>query len=119
MIHKFENLECWKSAYEFNIGTFTMLDRNKLNNHWALRDQLSRASLSIMNNISEGYGRFGNKDKLRFFNISHASCNEVKSMLYLINGLHYIPHEEFLKLFEQLELSQKQVLGYIKYLRKR
>jgi four helix bundle protein len=119
MIHKFENLECCKSAYQFNIDTFSMLDKNILNNHWSLRNQLSRASLSIMNNIAEGYGRFGDKDKIRFFNISHSSCNEVKSMLYLINGLQYINPTEFTKLFEELELSQKLILGYIRYLNKR
>lgn len=116
MIYRFEDLECWKSAMDFNIHIFTLLDKNKFNNHWVIQNQLSRASLSIMNNVAEGFGRFGDKDKIRFFNISYASCNEVKSMLYLINGMRYIKNEEFQSLKTQLEKTEKLILGFIRYL---
>ncbi len=116
MIHKFEELECWKSALDTNLNIFSLLDQKKLNNHWCIHNQLASACLSIMNNIAEGYGRIGIKDRIKFFNYSHASCNEVKSMLYLINELEYITKEEFAILNTQLELTQKLTLGYIRYL---
>ncbi len=116
MIYKFEELDCWVSARNFNINIFSLLDQKKLSNHWPIHNQLASASLSIMNNIAEGYGRIGIKDRIKFFNYSHASCNEVKSMLYLINELEYITKEEFTKLKTQLELTQKLTLGYIRYL---
>jgi four helix bundle protein len=116
MINRFEDLECWKSARDFNLGIFNLLDQNKFKNNWAIHNQLSRASLSIMNNVAEGFGRYGNNDKIKFFNISHASCNEVKSMLYLISGMKYISDTEFIHLKSQLEITQKQILGFIRYL---
>ncbi len=115
MAYKFEDLNCWKSAFEFNIEAFTILDNKKFNNHWTIKDQLSRASISIMNNIAEGYGRFGKKDKIRFLNISQASCCEVKSMLYLIERLNYISKDEFQSLFFKLENTHKLILGFIRH----
>ncbi len=119
MAYKFEDLNCWKSAFEFNIEALTILDQKKINNHRALEDQLSRASLSIMNNIAEGYGRYGKKDKIKFLNISQASCCEVKSMLYLIERMNYITKEEFQSLYSKLESTQKLILGFIRYLNKK
>jgi four helix bundle protein len=40
------------------------------------RDQLLRASSSIGNNIAEGYGRIGIKEKKRFYRIALGSVRE-------------------------------------------
>lgn len=114
---KFEELGCWQAARKFNTNIFLTLDTVSLNNHWALKNQLSSASLSIMNNIAEGFGRFHLKDRIRFFNIAHASCNEVKSMLYLIEDLGYFPEKRLSVLKKELLDTQKQLLGFIRYLK--
>ncbi len=43
-----------------------------------------------MNNIAEGFERYVDIEFKRFLDISKASCEEVRSMLYLANDLKYI-----------------------------
>ncbi|MFQ5601602.1 MAG: four helix bundle protein [Candidatus Krumholzibacteriia bacterium] len=46
-----------------------------------LRDQLARASLSIVNNIAEGAGKFSSGDKRRYYLSALGSCTESAAML--------------------------------------
>lgn len=84
---------------------------------FGLKDQLRRASVSIMNNIAEGFGRFSTKEKIRFFEIAQSSANEVRSMFYLLEDLGYVDDKTLANLRTLLEDCQKQCWGLIKYLR--
>ena len=86
---------------------------------FGLRDQLRRASVSIMNNIAEGFARFSFKEKVRYFEIAQSSANEVKSMLYLIEDLSYVELKTLEVLHQKVDVCQKQIWGLIKYLRRR
>lgn len=50
---------------------------------FSFRDQITRASLSIMNNIAEGHERDSKKEFARFLKIAKGSCGEVRSMLLI------------------------------------
>jgi four helix bundle protein len=54
------------------------------------RDQLLRASLSIMNNIAEGHGRPTTAERNRYLVIARGSCNEVRSMMHHAKRMHYV-----------------------------
>ncbi len=60
---------------------------------YSFRDQIQRASISVMNNISEGFERGSAADFARMLDISKGSSGEVRSMLYLAEDMHYIPIE--------------------------
>ena len=49
-----------------------------------LRDQLLRASLSIVLNTSEGSARSSQKDRKRLYGIALGSCREVQALLMLL-----------------------------------
>ena len=49
-----------------------------------LRDQLLRASLSIVLNTSEGSAKPSPKDRKRFYGIALGSCREVQVLLMLL-----------------------------------
>jgi four helix bundle protein len=53
-----------------------------------LEDQIKRALSSAILNLAEGNGRWGIKDRNRFFNISLASIAEVASVMdiFLVYG---------------------------------
>jgi four helix bundle protein len=50
----------------------------------ALRDQLDRASASILLNIAEGAGRFSPPEKARFYGIARGSATECAAILDLL-----------------------------------
>ncbi len=67
-----ERLDVYGVALEFQVLVATVLPRR----HRTLRDQLERASLSIVLNIAEGSGRRSRSDKARFYCIARGSSAE-------------------------------------------
>ena len=83
---------------------------------YPFRDQISRAVVSVMNNIAEGFERNSDKELKQFLYIAKGSVGEVRSMLYLARELKYISEEEF-QLFYSLCLEISKLLsGFIKTL---
>ena len=62
------------------------------------RKQIEKASVSIMNNIAEGYERRTNYEFRLFLYIAKGSCGEVRSMLYLAKDEGKISDIDFIKL---------------------
>ena len=52
----------------------------------AVRDQLDRASLSVVLNTAEGAGRFAPRDKARFYSIARGSANETVALLDVVRA---------------------------------
>ena len=86
-IESFEELECWKSAKDLTIQVYAICNNDSLKTEFTAKDQLKRAALSSMNNIAEGFGRFSNKESIRFYNISTASLDEVIACCYHTRNL--------------------------------
>ncbi|MEO0724582.1 MAG: four helix bundle protein [Bacteroidota bacterium] len=116
-VDRFEELGCWISARKLTTEIYKL--NGEIKRDYGLRDQLRRASVSIMNNIAEGFGRFSFKEKVRYLEIAQSSANEVRSMFYLLDDLSYVTSEELLRLRKLLEECQKQIWGFIRYLRSR
>ena len=63
-----ERLDCYRAAVEFQaIAACLVSSSRRLG---ALRDQLDRASVSIVLNVAEGAGRRTARDKAHFFTIA-------------------------------------------------
>jgi len=62
---------------------------------YGLTSQIRRAAGSVPSTIVEGYHRRGIPDKLRFFNMAHASLEEVRYQLILSQDLGYADTNPF------------------------
>lgn len=114
----FRELACWQDAKELTVMIYRLAESNqKLRRDGDLRSQICRASVSIMNNIAEGYGRAGRKEFARFMDIAIGSCVEVQSMLDLILALSPEISEEAVNLQEQAERTLAKSKALVKYLR--
>jgi four helix bundle protein len=112
-IIKFEDVISWQKSKELSLYLYNLL---KSCRDYGFRDQLQRASVSIMNNIAEGFERRSSKELINFLYISKGSCGEVRSMLYLALELKYINKDEYLKCNNYcLEIS-RLLAGFIKSL---
>ncbi len=110
---KFEEIKVWQKSKILVLSVYKYFKNNR---NYSFRDQIQRASVSIMNNITEGFERKGNKEFAKFLFISKGSCGEVRSMLYLALELRYINKEDFNKFYYQSEEISKMLSGLIKTL---
>ena len=83
---------------------------------FAFKDQIQRASVSVMNNIAEGFERKGNKEFAYFLYVAKGSCGEVRSMLILAKELGKITEKEYEITFKEAEEISKMISGFIKTL---
>jgi len=70
----FEDLEIWKKARRLTNRIYSITRSPAFSKDFGLCDQIRRASVSIMSNISEGYERGGNQEFLQFLSIAKGSC---------------------------------------------
>ena len=78
---RFEDLPVWQDAIRLAEGCEDFILATKDRITWSKRDQLDRASLSVSNNISEGFERGTTNELLSFLYIARGSAGEVRSML--------------------------------------
>ncbi len=112
-IERFEDIIAWQKAKEL---TLLLYSRFKENRDFSFRDQIQRATVSIMNNIAEGFERRSNKELKHFLFIAKGSAGEVRSMLYLAKELKYITETEFTAFSELAIYISKMLSNFIKTL---
>ena len=103
MINHFGELVIWQISKDLYVKLYRLLENSR---DYAFKDQLLRATLSISNNIAEGFGRGGKREFLYFLRIAKGSCNEVESMLYILKELSKIDE----KTIEELRSDLKDVI---------
>ena len=92
--NSFEEINAWQKAYEITLEVYRITADGGFSKDYGLRDQIRRASVSIMANIAEGHGRRSNSEFANFLNIARGSAAEVQSHLYVALGLKYIEKED-------------------------
>ena len=110
-----ENMRIWQEARAFTIVIYKMMSAC---HDYGFRDQIQRASVSIMNNIAEGFESGSDAKFLYFLNVAKGSCSEVKSMLYLCEDLNYCSAEERNNIMEKLLSLSGGIYNLILYLKK-
>lgn len=108
---KFEEIKAWQKARELTKEIYQLTANERFSKDFGLKDQIRRASVSIMANIAEGNGRKTNKDFASFLVIAHGSAAEVQSHLYIALDLNYIEKEEFTSLYAQLDEISKMLMS--------
>ena len=82
---RFEQLPVWQAAIELGERIYAVTDKPAFRRRYSLRDQIERATVSISNNIAEGFERGTTQELLSFLYIARGSAGEVRSMLCLID----------------------------------
>ena len=111
-----EDLRIWIEARLFVKEIYILMRENR---DFGFKDQIQRASVSIMNNIAEGFDSGSDAKFINFLNIAKGSCSEVKSMLYLCEDLEYCSIKERERLHAQLFNISSGIYKFIEYLKKR
>ena len=115
----FEDLDAWKSARELTNDIYGFCRRDPLSRDFGLTDQLRRAAVSVMNNITEGWESINTGEKRQLYGYARRSCGEVRSMSYVLLDNHFISQEEQSALLGRCVRTGKLVSGLIRSLDKR
>ena len=112
----FEDLECYKLALQIMKEAYDVIKRLPTNEKYNLADQMRRASVSVVLNIAEGYGRYHYLDGLRFYYIARGSLNETLSAFIACDQLQYT-QDEIQKQRELCHSALRSLNGFIRYVR--
>lgn len=108
---KTEDTQVWLKSKDLVVLVYALFKNNR---DYGFKDQIQKASVSIMNNIAEGLERKGSKELERFLYISKGSCGEVRSMAFLAIEFKYITQDEFQRVVSSCEEISRMLGGFIK-----
>jgi len=117
-VEMFEDLEIWQLAREICNDIYELIESTSLGKNFALRDQMDRASGSIMDNIAEGFERNGNKEFIHFLSIAKSSCGELRSQLYRCFDRKHINQKVFDDQKQKVLLESRKISSFMSYLAK-
>ncbi len=91
-ISKFEDLICFNKARELTKSIYKEFKDCK---DYGFKDQITRASVSVLSNIAEGFERGTKNEFLNFLYIAKGSAGEVRAQLYVAYDAGYLNIEMF------------------------
>jgi four helix bundle protein len=109
-IRKFEDLIAWQKARELTKAIYQLTSDGLFSKDFGLRDQIRRAVVSVMSNISEGFERGSLNEFHQFLVIAKASCAEVRSQLYVALDAGYINESAF-QILNQQAIEVSKIIG--------
>lgn len=114
----FVEIEAWQKARQLTLEIYKLSRRSSFSKDFGLRDQIRRATVSIMANIAEGFERNGSREFLQFLAIAKGSVGEVISHLFVASDQGYINGEDFQRLQILADDTGRKIGGLMTYLRK-
>ena len=115
-ISRFEDIEAWKTARKLTNSVYAHTNQAGFNKDFGLRDQIRRASVSVMSNIAEGFESRTDVQFINFLGFARASAGEVRAQLYVALDQTYITEEQFKETYATAEICARQIANFIKYL---
>jgi four helix bundle protein len=115
-ITRFEEIEAWKTARQLTNLIYKVSEQGRFAKDFGLKDQIRRASVSVMSNIAEGFESRTDTQFVNFLGHAKASSGEVRAQLYISLDLKYISQEQFAEAYELADKTSRQLSRFMNYL---
>ena len=76
---------------------------------YGLKDQMTRAAVSISSNIAEGAERDSTKEFIRYLHIAKGSAAELRTQLHIARAIHLIADHDYDEIKVELELISRKL----------
>jgi len=113
-----EDINAWQEARKLTNMIYEATKHTNFAKDFGLRDQIRRATTSIMSNIAEGYESQSKEDFIRFLYYAKRSAGEVRSQLCVARDQKYLEAREYETLLNHAEICVKMISKFISYLKK-
>jgi len=112
----FEDLKIWQEAHklmkEIHIIT-KMLPRDE---RFRLRDQVERSSLSVCDNIAEGYTAYYYNEKIKGMYTARKEAGETQNHLRSLETKRYLDKQLADDKFKRYQMVIKGINGFVRYI---
>ena len=115
----FRDLLVWQKAHLLALRAYELTSDFPASEHYALRDQIRRAGISIPANIAEGNGRQGNRAFAYFLDVALGSLCELQALMLLARDLTYVEADSTEDLLETCEELGKMISSLASRCRKK
>ncbi len=116
-IERFEDIEAWKEARVLVSTIYRITGDIPFKSDFGLKDQIQRASVSVMSNIAEGFMCQTTKEFNVFLGYSLRSIAEVQSLLYVSLDIGYISQDTFHQITDKCDTVARLIQGFRRYLK--
>jgi four helix bundle protein len=113
-VSKFTDLRCWQLADSLRKDVISVCGTERVAREFKFRENFLSAAGSVCNNISEGFGRFGSAEILRFFGYALASLAEVQDQLNESRDRKFIDADAFDRYWDKSEHIRASMLNFMK-----
>src|SRR5687768_10975911 len=113
---KFEEIEAGRKARELIKRIYKISRTTSFARDYGLKDQIRRASVSIMSNIAEGFESRTDIQFINFLGMARASAGEVRAQLYIASDQKYITEEQLKEDYALAEKCTGQIAKFSSYL---
>jgi len=110
----FENLEVWQKACRLTVKLYEVLEDCK---DYGLKNQMTRAGISIASNIAEGAERGSVAEFIRFLHIAKGSAAELRTQIYIASRINILSDQMQSELVSELKIISSMIHALIKSLK--
>jgi four helix bundle protein len=118
-IQRFEELDVWQNARTLTNRIYAHTQDEPFANDFGLRDQIQRASVSIMSNIAEGFESRTQSVFVDYLGHARGSAGEVRAQLYVAHDQDYLSESAFDETYDLADKVSRQLFKLIRYLKSR
>lgn len=112
-LKRFEDLEVWKKSHALVLEIYKITKDFPGEEKFGLVTQMRRASTSVAANITEGFRKRSQRDKINFYNISQGSLDELRYFIILSKDLLYLKDSDKEKIIDMIDEVGKMLSGLI------
>ena len=118
LVKRFEDLQAWQEARKLTQQIYALTQEVRFYRDRGLVDQIRRATVSVMNNIVEGFDSGSSAEFVKFLGYARRSGSEVQSCLYAALDQGYLSQATFQAAYDGAERARSLTAGFIRYLRR-
>jgi four helix bundle protein len=107
----FESLEVWRRSKDLAVAVYKALASCR---DFGLRDQMTRAAVSIPSNIAEGYERHSPAEKRHFYSYAKGSAAELRTQLIIAGEVGVVTKVDAERMIREATEISAMVHGLIK-----
>jgi four helix bundle protein len=117
-VTSFQDLEIWQRGIDLAEEMYRVSESFPTTERFGLTSQMRRASVSVVSNIAEGWGRGSRADFIRYLTIARGSLYELITQLTIARRIGYIDPDRASELCDEMAVLSRMLLGQIRALRK-